>query len=68
MSEARKMFAIKITRKDGTWFFASAGPGEARGVWSPRNRKYATQNARILKGAGMNAKVVPVLYAEPTLL
>lgn len=62
------MYAIQITRTDGTWFFSAAGPGEARGVWSPRNRKYAVENKRILRSSGLNAKVVPVLYNDPTLL
>jgi hypothetical protein len=66
--QPRQGFAVQITRQDGTTFFSSSGFGEGRAVWSKSNRKYAVESKRAIRAAGMNAKVVPVIYFEPQVV
>ena len=61
-------YSVSITRKDGTSFLSSSGLGEGRAFWSKRNRQFAVAHKRQLREAGLNAKVVPVLYTEPEII
>ena len=68
MSKPHHHVAVMITRKDGSVFLASGGMGNAPAVWAKCNHRYAVAHKRDLRRAGLNAKVVPVLYTAPVIL
>jgi hypothetical protein len=64
MSE-RQGYGIKITRRDGTSFLASAGTGILPAVYTLAQRKHAVVFKNKLKENGIeNAKVVRVTFSD----
>jgi len=64
---ARKGWGVAITRDDGTRFLANSGGGIGRAVWPHSQRKYAVAHKRELLGEGFKARVVPILFSDPTI-
>ena len=65
MTTERKGYGVKITRRDGTSFLASAGAGILPAVYTLAQRKQAVVYKNELKENGIeNAKVVRVTFSD----
>lgn len=64
--QAKRGWAIEITRKDGSTFLAHSGNGIMPAIYAWSMRKYAAKFRKELLVYGFRpCKVVPVLYFEP---
>lgn len=63
--QAKRGWAIEITRKDGSTFLAQSGNGLMPAIYAWSMRKYVDKYRKELLIHGMKGKVVPVLYFEP---
>jgi hypothetical protein len=61
-------FAVQITRKDGSAFFAVSGSGNYPAVWTMANRRFAVKHADDLRENGFSCRVVSVMFSYPKLI